>query len=268
MWAAGHRGLQRVADRVPQVVAVQGGDPEAPGGRVDEHHRAGPGGRLPERQEEVVAQIPAAHAGRDLHAVQAGHGHQAGQFLRGQARVLHRDRPDRAEPPGVAGHQPGQRLVLHPADQLGLAGLRVHRHQVDPRGQQQVVNPGGGRVAEHDPGVAELADRRGQFPAAEPDDAVAVLGAQHRPPGLGHAARRHLRDDDVAVRVDDQRVAVPFAAGPFARAAAVPSAAESVPAPSAGIASASAAAMPAAAASAASAAGDAVPDESVTAPPR
>ena len=119
-------------------------------------------------------------------------------------------------------------------------------------------------VAEHDRRVAELADRRGQFPAAEPDDAAAVLGAQLRPPGLGHAACRHLRDDDVAVRVNDQRAAVPFAAagrGPVRRRV-------SAPAPSAGIASASAAAMPAAAASTASAAGDAVPDVSVTAPPR
>ena len=38
---------------------------------------------------------------------------------------------------------------------------------------------------------------------------------RRRPPRLGHAARRHLRDDDVAVRVDDQRAAVPFEAVPF-----------------------------------------------------
>ena len=91
----GDRGFQRVADRVPQVVAVQGGDARSP--RVDGWMNTSapvPGGRVPEREEEVVAQVPAAHAGRDLHAVQAGHGHQAGQFLRGQARVLHRDRAE------------------------------------------------------------------------------------------------------------------------------------------------------------------------------
>ena len=175
----GHRGLQRVAHRVPQVVVIQGGNAEAAGGRVDEHERPGARRRLPERQEEVIAQVPAADAGRDLDAAQS-RGEQAGQFPGGQAREPQRHRADRAQPPGPGRHHRGQGVVLHLAHQPGLVLAGVHRDQVDPGRQQQVIHAGGVRLGQHHVHVAELGHHRGRAPGrgSGPGAARARSGAR------------------------------------------------------------------------------------------
>ncbi len=217
-----HGRLQRVAHRVPQVVAVQGGHAEATGGGVDEDQRARPLGLVPERAEEVVAQVPATDAGGDLHPAQPRDGDQFGELAPGQHRILQGHRAHRADPPGMGGGGHRERVVLYLADQACFAALRVHRHQVDPGGEQQVADPGRGRLGEHGGDVGELARHRVDLAAAETQPVTPVLPAHDRAPVIRHRASGHLGDDDVAVGVDDQRLAP--GAAPFAAAAPGPSA--------------------------------------------
>ena len=215
----GDRRLQRVTDRVPQVVAVEGGQAEATGGRVDEDQGPGRLGCLPERQEELVPEVTPGHAGRDLRSADARDRHELGDVTRGQGGILYRHGADRAHLPGAGRGELGQRLVLHLAHGAGLVNGRVDRDQVDPRGQQQVLDAGRDGLREHGGSIGELAHDRAQLPATEAHHLAAVLAGDGGPPAGRHRTGHHLRRDDVTVRVNDQcgvPNAVPFAAGLFA----------------------------------------------------
>src|SRR5215469_14338924 len=207
--------LHRVAHRVPQVVAVQGGHAEAAGGGVDEHESPGVLGGRPERQEEIVAEIPSGHAGRDLHPCQAA-GHQAGHLPGGERGVLQHHGADRAHPPRVCGGDRGECRVVHLADHSRLGGLSFRRYQRDPRRQQQVINAGGRGRAEHGADLGELAHDGADVAAAERQPVPSVLPPDRRAPVFRHRPRGHLLNDDVTVNVNDQ------GAGTFAGPAPAP----------------------------------------------
>jgi hypothetical protein len=118
----------------------------------------------------------------------------------------------------------GQRLVLHLAHGAGLVNGRVDRDQVDPRGQQQVLDAGRRGLREHEGRIGELADDRAHLPATETHHLAAILAGDGGTPVRGHRTGHHLRRDDVTVRVDDQcgvPGTVPFA-GPVTLPAPAP----------------------------------------------
>src|SRR5439155_4222409 len=57
---------------------------------------------VPERAEEVVAQVPATDAGGDLHPAQPRDGDQFGELAPGQHRILQRHAPTALTRPGWA----------------------------------------------------------------------------------------------------------------------------------------------------------------------
>ena len=131
----GDGGLDRVADGVPQVVAVKRGQAEPSRCRMHEYHGARVGGGRPERREPVVAEIAAADAGRYLDAPQPrqrhevlklGHG-QRGDPEAGRRRVRARGRRVRLPRPAPGSRSgPGRSGPRAPARRgPGRAGSTV-----------------------------------------------------------------------------------------------------------------------------------------------
>ncbi len=183
------RGLQRIADRVPQVARAQRGQPEPGGGGVHEDHRPGLLGRGPERLEGLVAEVAPARVRRDLRAAHPWQCHRLAQAAGRGPRVVQRNRAEHADLGGTRGSQRGQRRVLHGAHLERLAGVAVRRHEQDPRGQHQVVHALRGGLLQHDADVAKLAGERADNPPAQLGGQPAVrVAAQPWTPPPGHRA--------------------------------------------------------------------------------
>ena len=173
-----HRRLERVADRVPQVVLLHHRQREAARAGVDEHERPRLLGGRPELAQAQVAQVHAARDGRDLDAAEPPVPHQLDELL-GPLRL------DGAQHEHTLARKRRQRLVLA----LDLDAAEAH-----PRAEDDGVDTGAVLLLEDPADVPELAQRRPDLLPAVRDDLAAV------PP---FDVRSEAGNDHMRVAVDD-----------------------------------------------------------------
>jgi hypothetical protein len=174
---------------------------------VDEHGRAQGLGRLEDREERGVVEVPGVHVAADLDAGQPKLPHAALELGDRRLRRLHGQRAEAGEAAGMGAHDRGDVVVQEPREVERVLGLRpVAEHDGHRR---ERLHADAGLVALLEPaprvpaGVADLAEERvvdhhprpaGRVVLEADEAAVAVPGPELGPP-LG---------EDVRVDVDLQ----------------------------------------------------------------
>src|SRR4030095_16764715 len=172
----GQRRLQRIADDEGKVVLREPLLAHEGIGRVHEHRHPEIAAGREEREERRIIEVAPARAGADLDRAEPKILAAIAQLLDGQRGVLERHRRHPAEAGGVARHERGHVLVLHPREGLGGPGLgpvaehdrrrreglvidaeAVHVLDAPLRAPRAVVDVAEELIARHDGGAAGVA---------------------------------------------------------------------------------------------------------------